>query len=382
MVAKTGAFSLHRAGHIDWSLLFIVLAFLILGLVMVYSASYGFALFETSPAYGQPTYFVKRQALFAGLGLVGLFFTSRLDYHWYQKRALLILGFTMATLVGMMFFGQEVGGARRWLSKGGSIQPSEFAVLGAIIYISVWLASKGEEIRNIHLGLIPFSLILGLMTALIMLQPNFSTAILLAATAIAIFFAAGADIRQLLILLLFGSLVLPLVALVAHYPLGRLRLWLQGPFSAAYAEGFQLVQSLAALNKGGWFGVGLGQSQQKFILYAPHSDAILAIIGEELGLVGSLFVLALYGLWTWRGLRIALQAPDTYGMLLAVGIVCWITFQAILHVAVITASTPFTGNVLPFISAGGSSLISCLAGAGILLNISRQAKFRPQEGAQ
>lgn len=380
MVAKTGTWSMHRAGHIDWGLLFIVAAFLILGLVMVYSASYGFALFETSPAYGQPTYFVKRQALFAGLGLIGLVITSRLDYHWYQKRALLILGLTLVTLVGMMFFGQEVGGARRWLSKGGSIQPAEFAVLGAIIYISIWLASKGEEIRNIHLGLIPFSLILGLMTALIMLQPNFSTAILLAATAIAIFFAAGADIKQLLILLLFGSLVLPLVALMAHYPLNRLRLWLKGPFSDAYAEGFQLVQSLAALNKGGWFGVGLGQSQQKFFVYAPHSDAILAIIGEELGLAGSLLVLGLYAAWTWRGLRIALQAPDTYGRLLAVGIVCWITFQAILHVAVITASTPFTGNVLPFISSGGSSLISCLAAVGILLNISRQAKFGPREG--
>ncbi len=380
MVAKTSTFSIHRAGHMDWGLLFIVLAFLILGLVMVYSASYGFALFETSPAYGQPTYFVKRQALFAGMGLIGMAIASRVDYHWYQKRALLILGLTLATLVGMMFFGQEVGGARRWLSKGGSIQPAEFAVLGAILYISIWLASKGEEIRNIHLGLIPFGLLLGLMTAFIMLQPNFSTAILLAATAIAIFFAAGADIKQLLILLLFGSLVLPLVALVAHYPLERLRSWLKGPFSDAYAEGFQVVQALAALNKGGWFGVGLGQSQQKFFVYAPHSDAILAIIGEELGLAGSLLVLALYALWTWRGLRIALQAPDTYGMLLAVGIVCWITFQAILHAAVITASTPFTGNVLPFISSGGSSLISCLTAVGILLNISRQAKLRPREG--
>ncbi|NLG48619.1 MAG: cell division protein FtsW [Chloroflexi bacterium] len=357
----------------DLGLLVIVLAILVLGLVMVYSASYGFALIEGGVYEGQPAHFLKRQAMFALFGFVMLLILSRIDYHIYQKYVLWILGGTVLMLVTMTL------GIGRWLVNSRSVQPSELAKLGAMIYIAVWLAAKGENLRSVNLGLIPFALLLGFIAGLIMLQPDFSTGLLLVATATAMFFVAGADIKQLLIGFLFGGLALVLMAMAMRYRMDRINLWLQSPFSDVSGQGFQVVQSLAALNKGGWVGVGLGQSQQKFAIYAAHTDGIFAIVGEEMGILGCLLVMGLYGLWTWRGLRIAWAAPDMYGRLLAVGLVAWVTLQAILHIGVITATTPFTGTVLPFISYGGSSLVSCLASVGILLNISRHGPGEESE---
>jgi cell division protein FtsW len=352
----------------DWGLLLIVLALMVVGLVMVYSASYGFALISGGQFEGQPTYFVQRQAMFAVVGLIAMLVAWRIDYHIYQRFAVHILVGTLALLAIMAII------QGRWLFGGGSsVQPSELAKIGAIIYIAVWLAAKGDEIRDVRMGLVPFALLVGAIAGLIVAQPNYSTAILLVATATAMFFVAGADIRQLLISFVFGGAGLIGVAFLMSYRSDRIQLWLNSPFSDVLGEGFQTVQSLVALDKGGWLGVGLGQSQQKFTLYAPHTDAIFAILGEELGLVGAVLVIGLYGLWVWRGLRVARRAPDTYGMLLAIGIVAWVGFQAILHIAVVTATSPFTGTLLPFVSYGGSSLMSLLFALGILLNISRQA---------
>jgi cell division protein FtsW len=230
--------------------------------------------------------------------------------------------------------------------------------------------------------MIPFALLLGTIAGLIVIQPDFSTAVLLVATATTMFFVAGADMKQLLIAFLFGGVALVLVALTARYRFERIDLWLSSPFSDVLGKGFQPVQALVALNKGGWLGVGLGQSQQKFAIYAPHTDGMFAIIGEELGFVGAVTVMLVYGLWTWRGLRLALRAADSFGMLLAVGLVSWVTFQAMLHIAVITASTPFTGTVMPFISYGGSSIVASLAQVGILLSISRSSHGVANEEAR
>jgi cell division protein FtsW len=372
-ISRTAARPAARGVKMDLGLLVIVLAILVLGLVMVYSASYGFALIEGGVYEGQPAHFLKRQAMFALFGFVMLLILSRIDYHIYQKYALWILGGTVLMLVPMTL------GIGRWLVNSRSVQPSELAKLGAMIYIAVWLAAKGENLRSVNLGLIPFALLLGFIAGLIMLQPDFSTGLLLVATATAMFFVAGADIKQLLIGFLFGGLALVLMAMAMRYRMDRINLWLQSPFSDVSGQGFQVVQSLAALNKGGWVGVGLGQSQQKFAIYAAHTDGIFAIVGEEMGILGCLLVMGLYGLWTWRGLRIAWAAPDMYGRLLAVGLVAWVTLQAILHIGVITATTPFTGTVLPFISYGGSSLVSCLASVGILLNISRHGPGEESE---
>jgi len=356
-----------RLSTTDWRLLYIVLAMLVVGLVMVYSASYGFSLLEGGFYEGRPAFFVQRQAIFAGFGLIMLLVLWRIDYRLYRTYAVYVVSATMIILLVMAILG-------RWIlqfPQAKSIQPAEIAKYGAIVYIAVWLAAKGEKIRDISLGLIPFALLLGTMAGLIVAQPDFSTAALLVATATAMFFVAGADMRQLLIAFVFGGAALVFVALLAPYRTERIITWLRDPLKNALCEGFQTVQSLAALNIGGWLGVGLGQSQQKFAIYAPHTDGMFAVIGEEVGFVGSMAVIVLYGLWVWRGLCIARRAPDSYGSLLAVGLTCWITFQAALHIAVVSALTPFTGTVLPFISYGGSSLVSSLAAVGVLLSISR-----------
>jgi cell division protein FtsW len=360
----------------EWGLLLAVLALVIIGLVMVYSASYGFSLLDNRAQATSPTYFVKRQIGFVAVGFVALLIFSRIDYHLYRRYAVQILVGTVLLLLPMVFIAKSAGGAARWIF-GNSVQPSEIAKLGALIYIAVWLAAKGEQIRNVSLGLIPFALLLGCIAGLIVLQPNFSMALLLVATSTAMFFAAGADIKQLLIAFLFGGVALVIVALAAPYRFERVDLWLRSPFSDASGKGFQVVQALAALNKGGFLGDGLGQSKQKFTIFAPHTDGMFAIVGEELGFLGAAVIIGLYVFWTWRGLRVAWHAVDAYGMLLGVGIVSWVTFQAILHIAVITDTTPFTGIVLPFISYGGSSLVSTMASVGILLNIA-QASSTPR----
>ncbi len=350
----------------DWIMFLVVLILLVVGLVMVYSASYGFALFEDGAYEGRPAYFTKRQAIFLLAGLGAMLFTWRVDYHVYRKFAVHILVLTVLMLLVIAPVG-------RWIVRSRSIQPVELAKVGAIIYIAVWLAAHGEHIRDISLGLIPFALLLGGIAGLIIAQPDFSSAMLLIATATAMFFVAGADMRQLLISFLFGGIAVLAVMFLASYRSDRVRTWLHGPLSDPMGEGFQPIQSLVALNEGGWLGVGLGTSQQKFVLYAPHTDGIFAIIGEELGFVGAVTIVLLYALWTWRGFYIARCAQDVYGMLLAVGLVSWVTFQAALHIAVVAGLAPFTGTVLPFVSYGGSSLVTSLASVGILLNISQNS---------
>lgn len=375
-----GAARTTRVVKTDLGLVLVVLALVTIGLVMVYSASYGFALLEGGVFQGRPTYFVQRQVLFAIAGLVALGVLAHVDYHLFARHAVRILLGIIGLLILTFFVGKTVGGATRWIFQG-SVQPSEMARVGAVLYIAVWLASRGEALRSIDVGLIPFALLLGFIAGLIVLQPDFSTAAILVATATAMFFAAGADMKQLLLGFLVGGVALALVGIAAPYRSSRIDLWLKSPFSEALGRGFQVIQSLAALNKGGLVGIGLGQSQQKFAIYAPHTDGIFAVIGEELGFVGTAAVIGLYAVWTWRGMRIAWYAPDTYGMLLAVGIVSWVVFQAILHIAVITASVPFTGTVLPFVSYGGSSLVATLASTGILLNISRSGRASEGQGA-
>ncbi|NLG26313.1 MAG: FtsW/RodA/SpoVE family cell cycle protein, partial [Chloroflexi bacterium] len=232
-------------------------------------------------------------------------------------------------------------------------------------------------------GLLPFAFMLGAMAGLIIAQPDLSTGILLIVTATAMLFVAGADLKQLSVMGLTGALGLALTFVVLvkvfHHEAAierydRVRMWIENPLSDPLNEGFQVVQALAALTMGGFKGVGLGQSQQKFAIYAPHSDCIIAIIGEETGLVGIVAVLALYVLWAWRGYRIAWRSVDDYGRLLAVGLVTWVLAGAALHISVNTGTLPFTGDVLPFISSGGSSLVSGLAAVGILLNISRVSR--------
>ena len=354
-----------RSGF-DYLLLIVVAALLIIGLMMVYSATFDLAYKE----YEQPTYFFIRQVLWATLGVAVLLVMARIEYHNWRRFSVLIMAGTLILLGVVLFFGSERFGAQRSLFEG-SIQPSELCKLALIIYIAHWLSSKGDQIRQVTYGLIPFAILIGLVAALIILQPDFSTAVLIVAIAVAMFFLAGADLFQLVVCFIVGSATFAFLITRAPYRLARIIAFLD-PLSDSYGGAYQVRQTLIALGSGGISGLGLGASRQKFgYLYASHTDGIFAILGEELGLIGCLVVIGLFTALAYRGFKIALEAPDGFGTILASGVTCWLIFQALINIAVVTATVPFTGIPLPFISFGGSSLAVSMAGIGLMLSISR-----------
>jgi len=355
-----------QTGGIDVALVMAVAALLAVGLVMVYSTTYalGFRL------YGDPNYFLIRQGIWVAVGAAVLLVMTQIQYTGWQRISILVMAGMLLLLAVLLIFGGERFGGRRWFF-GGSVQPSELAKLAVVIYIADWLSSKGEQIRDVTYGLIPFAILIGVVTGLILLQPDFSTSMLIAATAFAMFFVAGAEVKQLAISFLVGGLALAILILQAPYRLERIAVFLD-PMSDPSEEGYQIVQTLRALVRGGVTGQGLGNSQQKLgALPAAHTDAIFAVLGEELGLIGGLVVIGLFAILAYRGFRIAQDAPDTFGMMLATGVTAWLAFQALINIAVVTSTMPFTGIPLPFISFGGSSLVTSMAGVGLLLNISK-----------
>ncbi len=351
-----------KSGQFDYGLLLGVVLLVVLGLMMVYSAT-----FHLHP---DAAYFLKRQIVWALLGSGLLWATSRVEYRLWRRFALPLMGLSFASLVAVLFVGRTVNNAQSWFSAG-SIQPSEFAKLAFIIYIAAWLASKGDKVRDVSYGLIPFAILLGIVTGLILLQPDLGTAMLIVITAVAMFVIVGAELWQLFIGLLAGAPALYLVIIRSDYALQRLLSWLN-PGSDPDGISFQIQGVLAALQAGGITGRGLGSGTQKFIPpYVYHTDTILSVIGEELGLLGCLVVIGLFLFIAYRGLLVAFRAPDSFSQLLAFGITCWVLFQAMVHIGGNTATLPFTGITLPFVSYGGSSLTTSLAGMGVLLSISR-----------
>jgi cell division protein FtsW len=351
----------------DYALLLAVIALAVIGLIMVYSAT--FVLGDDSFHY------LKLQVMWMGAGAVALLVMSRLDYRLLRRYALPIMGVAVLSLVGVLAMGYVAGGAQSWLLKG-RVQPSEFAKLAFIIYIAAWLSSKGDEIRDVTYGLIPFAVLLGVITGLIILQPDLGAAVLIVVTAGSMFFIAGAEISQLIIAVLTGVPALCAIILTSDYARARVQVFLH-PESDIQGAGYQIHTVLQALSAGGFLGRGLGAGTQKYVEpWVHHTDTIFAVIGEELGLVGCLVVIGLFLFIAYRGLLVSFRAPDTFGTLLALGVTCWIFFQAVVHMAVNTATMPFTGLTLPFVSYGGSSLVSCLAGVGVLLSISRVGKER------
>ena len=358
---------------IDYPLLLTVAGLVVIGLIMVYSASFGLDMAQL----GKPTtYFLVRQVQWVALGTVALIAMALIDYKIWEQWAVPILVVALVTLAGLLFLRAGEDRAQRWV-MGNSIQPSEIVKLAVVIYIAAWLASKGERIRQLTYGMVPFAILLGLVTGLIVLQPNFSTAFLIVWTAVAMLFVAGADITQLLIGGVVGGVSLAVLIRTSEYRWNRVVAFFTNPLRDPLGRGYQTVRAIFALQTGGPTGVGLGGSVQKMgYLYAPHTDAIFAVIGEELGLVGALFIIALYGVLAYRGLRIARRCRNPFGALLATGITSWLVFQATVHIAVVTATVPFTGITLPFISFGGSSLVACMAAVGVLLSISRNTTGR------
>ena len=358
--------SRRRQGSPDYVLVLAVAGLVIVGLMMVYSATFDWSY----QVYQNCFRVASRQFLWVGLGVVALMVFAAVPYDRWRQLAVPVMGGALLLLVLVPFVGDDRFGARRSFFNG-SIQPGELAKLAIAIYVAAWLASKGEQIRDVTYGLIPFAVLIGVVAGLIVMQPDVSTAMLIVLTALTMFFFAGADIFQLAV----GGIVsgITFFVLINQLPHARRRV---DEYMLTWHDptlvGHHIRQALIALGSGGLFGVGLGQGQQKLgYLPAPHTDSIFAVIGEELGFVGCLITMGLFLLLAYRGFKIALEAPDAFAALLACGITCWLTFQALVNIAVMTGLIPFTGVALPFVSSGGSAMVVSLAGIGLLLSISR-----------
>ncbi len=349
-----------------------VLALLAVGLVMVYSASSIVAYDSLSDS----AYFFKRQAMWIALGLAGMLVARSIHYQRLRAAAVPLLVVALALLVAVLFpgIGRVAGGARRWIVLGpASFQPVEVAKLALLIYLAQFGARRGMAIRNLRRGILPPLAVAAVLAILVLRQPNAGSAFLLVGVAVAVLFLAGARLAHLGLLVAAALPAAVVTVVAAHYRLQRVLTFLN-PWQDPQGSGFNVIQSMLAFGSGGLFGVGLGASSQKFF-YLPerHTDFIFAILGEELGLVGSAGLLLLFALFAYRGLRIARAAPDRFGALLAAGITVSITGQALLNMGVATGVLPVAGIPLPFVSFGGSSLLMTMIQVGILSNISMYA---------
>ncbi|MCR3921515.1 MAG: stage V sporulation protein E [Firmicutes bacterium] len=361
-----------RKKEADFILLFTTMTLLAIGIVMVFSASYYVLLERTDPYFH-----LRRQVMWATLGLAGMLFFSNYDY-WKLKRWTNITLLASVVLLVAVFIpglGLEIYGARRWIEVGGfTAQPSDFAKLSLILFAAAYLSRKDIRVQNFKEGPLPVLVILGIFFAIIMKQPDLGTAVAMAAAVMVVIFVAGMPIYQIF---LIGSAAIPMVFYLIYsepYRLQRLMSF-RDPWADPLDTGYQIIQSLYAIGPGGLFGVGLGQGRQKMhYLPEPHSDFIFAVIGEELGFIGASSILILFFLLFWRGFKIALSAPDAYGSLLATGITSMIGIQTLMNIGVVTGSIPVTGINLPLISSGGSSLFFTMCSIGVLLNISKYTK--------
>ncbi|WP_369902933.1 stage V sporulation protein E [Bacillus manliponensis] len=358
----------------DFILIIVTLLLLTIGMIMVYSASAVWASYKIGDSF----FFAKRQLLFAGVGVIAMFFIMKIDYWTWRtySKVILLVCFLLLILVLIPGVGMVRGGARSWIGVGAfSIQPSEFMKFAMIIFLAKFLSEKQKVITKFKEGLLPALSFVFLAFGMIMLQPDLGTGTVMVGTCIVMIFVAGARIFHFAMLGLIG--VAGFVGLIASAPyrMKRITSYLD-PWSDPLGSGFQIIQSLLAIGPGGLFGLGLGQSRQKFLyLPEPQTDFIFAILAEELGFIGGSFVLLLFSLLLWRGIRIALGAPDSYGTFLAVGIVAMIAIQVMINVGVVTGLMPVTGITLPFLSYGGSSLTLMLMAVGVLLNISRHSRY-------
>lgn len=358
----------------DYILIICVFALVVFGLVMLSSASSVLSYEQ----FGHNYYYLKHQ-LFYGVasGLVLLIVFSKIDYHKLRKFASFLLLATLVLLVLVFIpgLGFEYGGATRWISLGPiTMQPTEIAKLTFLIYLATWLEKRERGVKDFSVGLLPFMTILGIISLLTILQPDIGTLTIIVLSAICVYFVAGAPLRHLAFLGAVSLGLFWLLVKIAPYRMARLTVFLN-PEIDPQGIGYQINQALLAIGSGGLFGLGLGHSIQKHN-YLPEvtGDSIFAVIAEELGFIRVLILVSLFLIFALRGFSIAKKAPDLYGRLLACGITSWIAFQAFINIAAMVAILPLTGIPLPFVSYGGTALISALAGVGILINISKQIK--------
>ncbi len=362
----------------DGWLLAIVLTLVVFGTVMIFSASFPQTADLAGTARFEP---LIRQIMYMLIGLAGMFVAMQIDYHRYARwafPAMLAIMLLLLALIIVPGLGTTTYGAKSWIYIGSiSFQPSELAKPVLIMYMATWLTGKRERVRSVTYGLLQFGVLMGVLVWLLMLEPDLGTSVLLVTIGAAMFFVSGAQIVQFVGTLLIGGAAFMALALSASYRRDRLLVFLN-PDGDLRNLGWQLFQARLALGSGGLLGLGLGASRQKFSwLPAAHHDAIFAVIGEELGLVGCALVLLLFVAFAWRGYTIARNSRDSLGYLVAVGITTWIIFQAAFNIGGVTLAVPFTGIPLPFVSAGGTALVVTLTSVGVLLNVSRQASLQP-----
>lgn len=371
----------------DYSILLAVVALAAIGILMVFSSSAMFAYTSRDDTLA----IVGPQIFWGAMGILVMLVMMRIDYRWLRLVSVpAYLGaVVLLVLVFVPSLGRVVGGSARWLVLGPlpAVHPAEIAKLALIVYLAHWLANRGALVGRFRQGMVPFLLIAGPVIALVFKEPDLGTTIVITVTAFTMFFVAGASLLQLGAMGGLAGLGLGLMSLLGvglrDYQLERIRSFLD-PWADPLGSGFHTIQGLLALGLGGILGSGLGESKLAGGLYLPNAwnDFIFAIIGEEFGFVGAALVIGLFVLLAYAGIRTALRAPDTFGALLAAGITAWLCYQAFINIAVVVALLPVTGITLPFISAGGSSLLVSFAAAGVLLSISRETVERPARDAK
>jgi len=366
-----------QQGAMDFSILMAVTILCAFGLVMVFSASYYYAIYTQGDGF----YYLKKQLIYMAVGYPLMLIVSRVNYRYLDRLRFMFLLVSVALLIMVLFVGSSgsgdtggatLNGARRWLRFAGvSIQPSEVAKFGLIFFMCSYMARHKDDMRTFTLGLAPMLLVIGVISGLIMLQPNMSMAVIVAGIGAILLYVGGMDERYIIAVGVVAVVLFIVLATSASYRLARLTSF-RDPFQDPQGDGYQLIQSFYAIGSGGLFGKGLGNSYQK-LLYMTYgeSDFIFAIVCEEFGMVGGALVILIYAWIVYRGMRIAMKCRNRYGSLLAAGISIVFGLQVFINIAVVTGLAPTTGQPLPFISAGGSSLLVFMVAMGVLMNISR-----------
>lgn len=351
----------------------ITILLLIFGLVVLSSAG----VVEGEKKFSSAYYYLNRQLLFGVLpGLALMFLFSKIDYKFWKKMSLLVLlgALFLLAMVFMPSFGQGLKGATRWISIGGfSFQPSEILKLSLIIYLAAWFGNRDERVKNWTYGMAPFFLVLSFVAALLALQPDIGTLIVVTLISLGIYFFAGSEIKHILIILSVVALAFVAMIWLEPYRLDRIKTFID-PSADPRGISYQLNQSLISIGSGGMFGVGFGKSTQKFgFLPEVIHDSIFAVVVEELGFIGGAFLVALFLILAFLLVRTANSISDKFGKLVVMGMAVWITGQAFLNISAISGLAPLTGIPLPFVSYGGTAMMVLLAGMGIVLNIARRA---------
>lgn len=371
--AKGKPRNLNRLKSVDFTLMLTTMVLVVFGLIMVFSASYYYSISQD----GNPYSYLLKHGMWVVLGFIAMMFGASYDYKRYnnKKFAYLVLGGSILLLIIVITpIGTTINGATRWITLGPiTLMPGEIAKMGAIFFVAWFLGSDLDKIKSLTKGILPVLGVMAVIAGLIIKQPNLSTAITVCGIIVAMMLVAGMKWRYF-----FGAAGIGAAGILGIVLFMKDSYWytrltaFTDPFADSLGSGYQAVQSLLALGSGGLFGVGLGKSVQKNLyLPEPQNDFILAIIGEECGFIGVLALIIVYCIFLWRGIHIAINAPDQFGMMLGSGIVLMVAIQVILNIAVVTSSMPATGINLPFISYGGNALLIFMFSAGVLLNISR-----------